>query len=260
MFVLVFLYSVAFALMDEDSSGSVDKKEFGHVLESIQKRATIPHLAHLNSVSHLASAKGGMIAQFFGKDGKEELTPAKFKNFLSKMKEELVRLEFSWYDFGNVGSISARDFALSVAGCARLKHIDGYLTRIEEMPDKLADKRITYADFTAFRGVWRRLRRLSVALEFWRDSSGRDVGPEDFISVVSRVMGINLPKHVVDVVFYLFNDPEGKLNTQFMLSVMNRHFETGPILNGSQKTEVSSQRKSFFDCINECSKKRRGGG
>ena len=245
--------------MDEDSSGSVDRHEFGNVLEAIQIRASVPYAMHLNKIVKLGEAKGGVIAQFFGKNGDRELTPKEFGQFISKMKEELVRLEFKWYDYSNIGSISARDFALSVVGCARLKHIDGYLTKIEEMPDALADERLTYADFQAFRGVWRHLRKLSVALEFWRDSSGQDFTPEDFRSVISRVMGINLSKTMIDVVFYLFTDPAGKLNTQFMLSVMNRHFETGPILNGAQKSDTPEGKKSFFDCVNECSTKRRGG-
>ena len=43
---------------------------------------------------------------------------------------ELLRLEFEHYDWRKQGSMSGRDFAHSVVGCARMKHLDAYLDKV----------------------------------------------------------------------------------------------------------------------------------
>ena len=239
--------------MDDDGSGKVDKKEFGKILEAIQTQALRPTTTHHKSPVQIATADGGLVSLFFGADGKQQLSPAMFKQFVTEMRDEMTRLEYEWYNYKGTGSISARDFALSIVGCARLKHVDGYLDKVHEMPATLANKKISFEEFKAFRAVWARLKRLSVALEFWRSSSGLPFSPKEFQSLVKRVMQIDLSDSVVDVIFYLFDHPEG-LNTHFMLSVMDRSYMTGPTLvDGAKK---AGNEKSFFDCMSECTKKR----
>ena len=255
---------VAFALMDQDGNGSVDVEEFHQVLMAIQSRASKApsHATHQRKTSvSLASSKGGLVTLFFGADGSKKLTPVVFKTFLSDFREGMMELEFKWYDFRNKGSIAARDFALSVVGCARLKHIDEYLDQIEAMPKEIAEKQVTYEDFKAFRSVWRRLRQLAVALEFWRHSSGRDFSPAELISVVDRVMKVKLPPQIVDVLFYLFSGEEGCLNTHYMLRVMDRHFEAGlgqAMENGAMGGGGGGGegQRGLFECLSKCTKKQ----
>jgi Ca2+-binding EF-hand superfamily protein len=255
--------AVAFALMDHNGNGSVDREEFSKVLKAIQSRASHPSSIQHKISANLMSAQGGLVKQFFGADGKKELTPERFKKFLAEMREAMTRLEFQYYDYNDKGYICARDFALSIVGHARIKHVDGYLDKIDDMPKDLAQKRITYDEFRMLRLVWRRLRQLSVALEFMKSSSGMDFTPEEFIDIVSRVMKCTLPQSMVDVLYYLFGSANGGLNTAFMMSVMDRSFETGPVIGGDQSGKKSmgggGGGKSFFDCVSECTAKRSNG-
>ena len=243
--------------MDYNGNGAVDRQEFTKVLQAIQTRASHPSAIQHKITANLISANGGLVKQFFGPDGKKELTPDRFKKFLAEMREAMTLLEFQYYDYNNKGYITAKDLALSIIGHARIKHVDGYLDKIDEMPADLAQKRITYEDFRMLRLVWRRLRQLSVALEFMKSSSGMDFTPVEFIDIVSRVMKCKLPQSMVDVLFYLFSGPNGGLNTQFMMSVMDRSFETGPLIGGDQSGKNLSVGKSFFDCVSECTSARK---
>jgi hypothetical protein len=247
--------------MDYDGNGSVDRTEFSNVLQAIQSRASHPSSIQHKISADLISAQGGLVKQFFGADGKKELTPDRFKKFLAEMREAMTRLEFQYYDYNDKGYIKAADFALSVIGHARIKHVDGYLDKVENMPKDLAEKRITYDEFRMLRLVWRRLRQLSVALEFMKSSSGTDFTPAEFVDIVSRVMKVKLPDTMVDVLYYLFGDANGGLNTVFMMSVMDRSFETGPVINGSDTSgsKGGGKKKSFFDCVSECTAKRNNG-
>jgi len=248
--------------MDHNGNGSVDREEFSKVLKAIQSRAS-----HSSSIQHkisadLMSAEGGLVEQFFGTNGKKELTPGSFKRFLAEMREALTRLEFQYYDYNDKGYIFARDFALSIVGHARIKHVDGYLDKIDDMPKDISQKRITYEEYRMLRLVWRKLRQLSIALEFMKSSSGMDFTPDEFIEIISRVMKCKLSQAMVDVLYYLFGNQHGGLNTVFMMSVMDRSFETGPVIGGDQSGNNSGSggsSKSFFDCVSECAAKLRNG-
>lgn len=248
--------------MDHNGNGSVDRQEFSKVLKAIQSRASHPSSIQHKNNANLMSADGGLVKLFFGTNGKKELTPGNFKKFLAEMREALTRLEFQYYDYNDKGYISARDFALSIVGHARMKHVDGYLDKIDDMPKDISEKRITYEEYRMLRLVWRRLRQLSIALEFMKSSSGMDFTPDEFIDIVSRVMKCKLPRTMVDVLYHLFGNRNGGLNTVFMMSVMDRSFETGPVLGGDQggkKSGSGGGSKSFFDCVSECTAKLSNG-
>jgi Ca2+-binding EF-hand superfamily protein len=248
--------------MDHNGNGAVDRQEFSKVLKAIQARASHPSSIQHKIRADLMSAQGGLVRQFFGTDGKKELTPDRFKKFLAEMREAMTRLEFQYYDYNEKGYITAKDFALSIVGHARIKHVDGYLDKIAEMPKELAENRINYDEFRMMRLVWRKLRQLSVALEFMKSSSGMDFTPEEFVDIVSRVMKCKLPQSMVDVIYFLFGNANGGLNTVFMMSVLDRSFETGPVIAGGdtsgkmKSSSGGSGSKSFFECVSECTAKR----
>lgn len=232
--------------MDHDGNGEVDAEEFSVLLEGLAARAArrTPSLRHAPGA--LRKGTSGLVATFFkGRHGRLSLQT--FEKFIADLRTEVVRLEFSYYDFRKQGSITGRAFAHSVVGCARIKHIDDYLDRVDALPPHLAAARVSPAEFAAFRGVWRRLRRLAVALEFWAASSGA-LSRADFQSVASRVMGATLAPPLVDVLFHLFANDDGSLNAGFMVAVMDRGFETG--LSVSERAKAGPA--SFLECMAKC--------
>ncbi|KAL6974038.1 hypothetical protein U1Q18_028221 [Sarracenia purpurea var. burkii] len=109
---------------------------------------------------------GGLLEYFFGKDGKECLQHGKFVQFLRDLHEEILRLEFAHYDYKSEGSISAKDFALSMIASADMRHINNFLDRVEEFDEEadLRDIRITFEEFVNFSELRKRLRPLSQAI------------------------------------------------------------------------------------------------
>ena len=73
----------------------------------------------------------GLLSAFFGADGRGQLSKEAFRAFVLELRDELLRLEFEWYDWRRQGAISGRDFAHSIVSCARLKHVDAYLDKCQ---------------------------------------------------------------------------------------------------------------------------------
>ena len=64
---------------------------------------------------------------------------------------QMLRLEFDHYDYKGRGSISAKDFTLSMVASADLNHLNRLLDRVEELNKKptLSEIRITFEEFKA---------------------------------------------------------------------------------------------------------------
>ncbi|PSC74405.1 ARF guanine-nucleotide exchange factor GNOM isoform B [Micractinium conductrix] len=244
---------VAFRLMDKDGSGKVDHDEFGQLLAAIHARANKPSVTMRKSVSSSSGGSGednlhGLLSAFFGADGRGQLSKEAFRAFVLELRDELLRLEFEWYDWRRQGAISGRDFAHSIVSCARLKHVDAYLDKCQAMPAELAGLRVSFEEFRQFRDVWRQLRLLSVALEFMKNTGGK-VGRSEFAFTVLHVLGIKLRPQIVDVMFYLFGAEGDHLNVNYMYQVLNRHYATG--LTASYQFSKEPKTKSYLECDDE---------
>jgi len=77
-----------------------------------------------------------------------------------------LRLEFSHYDYNKRGSISAKDFALSLVASADVNHISKLLDRVEELnrDQQLRDLRLTYREFQDFAELRKKLQSFSLAI------------------------------------------------------------------------------------------------
>ena len=61
-------------------------------------------LPHDTRLSSRKPAGGGLMARFFGRDGRGQLSLRQFADYVASLREELVRLEFKHYDWqGKVG-------------------------------------------------------------------------------------------------------------------------------------------------------------
>lgn len=253
----------SFTCIDENGNGSIDKKEFSRLLEALDDRSKRPMSPSLrkSSTGSLGEARAGMLELFFGK-GQKTLSLKTFLKFLQDFRAELVRLEYCFYDYDRKGYISGRDFAYSVVGPARLKHMDGYLDKVQDMTEDLTNSKITFKDFQVFRQVWEQLPALAVALDFWQGVHGK-VYAEDFRKIVKRVLHCDLPQVQVDILFYLFGDSDGDdgdgghgqaLNVNFLFQVLNRHYCVKGLTSSSSLAgkQHGQEERGFLECVTSC--------
>lgn len=77
-----------------------------------------------------------------------------------------MSLEFAHYDYKSRGTISAKDFALSMVASADMNHINKFLDRVDQLNEEpnLKNIRITFEDFKKFAELRKQLRPLSLAI------------------------------------------------------------------------------------------------
>lgn len=75
-------------------------------------------------------------------------------------------MEFDHYDYKVRGSISAKDFALSMVASADMSHLDRLLERVDELNNEphLREIRINLDEFNHFAELRRKLQPFSLAL------------------------------------------------------------------------------------------------
>lgn len=100
----------------------------------------------------------------------------------------MLKLEFAHYDYKLRGSISAKDFALSMVASADLNHLNRLLNRVDVLNSEpsLSDMRITYEDFRSFAELRRRLRPFALALSSYGKVNGL-LTKRDFQRAASNV-------------------------------------------------------------------------
>ncbi|KAH9311458.1 hypothetical protein KI387_026493, partial [Taxus chinensis] len=162
--------SAAFKMFDRDNDGEIDREEFRKVMKLMRAK-------HRQGVAHRDGRRsgfkvedsvenGGLLQFFFGKDGKNRLQLVEFERFIRDLHKEIIKLEFEHYDYQSHGTISAKDFALSMVAAADMKHINQYLDRIDDMTNDpaLSNIRITRNEFWSFVELRRKLHPLALAM------------------------------------------------------------------------------------------------
>lgn len=168
----------------------------------------------------------GIVEYFFGKDGNERLKHDKFVTFLRNLHEEILHLEFDHYDVKSEGTISAKDFALSMVASADINLINKFLDRVDVLDNNLhlKDMRITFEEFKAFADLRKNLHLMSFAIFCYGEVNGF-LAKEDFIRAASQVCGISLTGNVVDVVFHVFDsNNDGNLCSEEFLRAMHKRW------------------------------------
>ncbi|GJT86852.1 calcium uptake protein, mitochondrial-like protein, partial [Tanacetum coccineum] len=224
-------FSIAFKMFDLDNNGEIDKEEFKKVMELMraQHRQGSQYRDRVRSGLKVSTPveNDGLLEYFFGKDGKSRLPHEKFVQFLNDLHNEILSLEFSHYDYKSRGTISAKDFALSMVASADMKHIDKFLDRVEQLKDEpnLANIRITFEDFKKFSELRTQLRPLSLAIFSFGKVNGL-LTKKDFQRAAEQVCGISLSDNVVDMIYYLFDvNRDGRLSSDEFLRVLQRREE-----------------------------------
>lgn len=100
----------------------------------------------------------------------------------------MILLEFAHYDYKKRGTISAKDFALSMVASADMNHLNKLLDRVTELHNQLhlSDIRITFEEFKNFAELRRKLQPFSLALFSYGKVNGL-LTKEDFQRAASQV-------------------------------------------------------------------------
>lgn len=220
-------FFVAFKMFDRNNNGEIESKEFKKVMAWM--RSHNRQGAHSNGLRfgrrvHKPVERAGVLEYFFGKDGKQRIKYEKFVQFLRDLHEEILRLEFDHYDFKSRGSISAKDFALSMVASADVNHINKFLDRVDELSDSsnLSNIRITFEEFKEFANLRKKLHPLTVAIFSYGKINGL-LTKEDFKRAASQVCGVSLTDNVVDVVFHVFDaNRDGNLSAEEFLRALQK--------------------------------------
>ncbi|CAH8328464.1 unnamed protein product [Eruca vesicaria subsp. sativa] len=221
-------FAVAFKMFDTDNNGEIDKEEFKTVMSLMrsQHRQGIGHRDGLRAGLNMSGSveDGGLVEYFFGKDGSEKLKHDKFTQFLKDLTEEMLRLEFAHYDYKRRGTISAKDFALSMVAAADASHLGKLLDRVEDLSEHphLHDIRISLKEFKQFAELRSKLGPFSLALFAYGKANGL-LTMKDFKRAAYQVCGVSLSDSVIEIAFHVFDsNRDGNLSVEEFLRVLHR--------------------------------------
>ncbi|XP_030478260.1 calcium uptake protein, mitochondrial [Cannabis sativa] len=220
-------FSVAFKMFDLDNNGEIDREEFSKLMALM--RAQTREGAQCKDGRRLwpkavSTENGGLLEYFFGKDGKTPLRHERFDQFLRDLHNEILWLEFSHYDHKSQGTISAKDFALSLVASADINHINKLLNRVDkiETEPRLADIRITFEEFKEFANLRKQLQSFSLAIFSYGEVKS-SLTKMDFQRAASQVCGVSVTNNVVDIIFHVFDaNCDGRLSVNEFLTVLQR--------------------------------------
>ncbi|KAK4785712.1 hypothetical protein SAY86_002401 [Trapa natans] len=249
-------FSIAFKMFDIDNSGEIDSDEFKKVMNLMRSPKRSYGNSHHNhrgstgkrklmeiKAADQSNENSGLLEYFFGKDGNKKLQHDIFVQFLRDLHEEILRLEFAHYDFRSRGTISAKDFALSLVASADMSHTNKLLDKVEEMDNEpsLKDLRITFKEFKDFSDLRKELQSFSLALFSYGKVNGL-LTKKDFQRAASQVCGIKLTDKVVDIIFHVFKtDTDTTLDT----SINNTdHRESKHQLSSKEFVRVIQRRET----------------
>ncbi|PQM42022.1 calcium uptake protein 1 mitochondrial-like [Prunus yedoensis var. nudiflora] len=183
-------FTVAFKMFDLDNSGDIDREEFNKVMSLMRSQKNKTRMA----------------------TGSKDL------------HDEMLRLEFSHYDYKEQGTISAKDFALSLVASADISDTNKLLDRVDEVDNdpRLKDIKITYKEFKDFAELRKNLQSSSLAIFSYGEVNGL-LTKKDLQRAASQVCGISVPNNVIDIIFHVFDaNGDGDLSANEFVRVLQR--------------------------------------
>lgn len=210
-------FELAFGMFDTDGDGTLDKQEFLKILSVLKSHS--PVATQQRSV---AEADSGLIAHFFGRDGRKRMPYATFEKFLSDLHREVLRAEFEHAAGPGKSTLTPRQFAETVLSHTRSRYAYDLLAKARQLPTK---GEITWADYIAFHGLLENLDELQSAMNIYL--SAQDIERGFSKAEFKRAAGLVCKKTgsisdlIVDTVFAVFDkDGDNRLSSEEFITVL----------------------------------------
>eukprot|EP00794_Sanderia_malayensis_P016905 gene16905-18611_t len=243
---------IAFRMFDLNGDGDVSAEEFKRV-KTIFLSMTSTGMRHRDRSTTgnvlVEEAHSGIMAYFFGTDGKQKLTVDKFIEFKRKLQRQVMRLEFESYNPKN-GRITEVEFAEILLTYASFTDKD-HKKKIKRVKKEFSGEKegILFSDYLDFFSFLLNIRDIDMALSF-HTVAGQAVDTETFKQVAQTVAGVNLREHLVNVVFKLFDEnDDGQLSNREFVAVMKDKLFRG--LNKPKDTGLTRFLSSILTCARQ---------
>ncbi|XP_028297539.1 calcium uptake protein 3, mitochondrial-like [Gouania willdenowi] len=232
-------------MFDEDGNQMVDKKEF-LVLEEIfrkkkDKKEVSEDVQRLEQQPLHGKTETTLLVHFFGENGKAELKFEDFYKFMDNLQTEVLEIEFLSYSHG-MSTISEEDFARILLRYTSVNDVTGYLENVRHsIPD---EKGITFEEFRSFFQFLNNLEDFAIAMQMY-NFANRSIGQEEFTRAVFVATGIKLSRHLVNIVFKIFDeDHDDRLSHKEFIGVMKDR-----LLRRDRGFRVEEKFVSFKSCL-----------
>ncbi|EIE18603.1 hypothetical protein COCSUDRAFT_20509, partial [Coccomyxa subellipsoidea C-169] len=238
-FLLWAALNIIFSMFDDDDSGAISLQEFRRVTTALRLRLRrVSHLQRTGLQTDTGDETQGLLVTFFGKKGQDQLDLKHFAAFCTELHAELVRLEFLHYDIKGQGYISGTSFAHSLVSHCNMRNVDHFLSRIDNLPDKIKALKVTWAEFQQFAQLRQNVHKLAVALDFFYSTTDR-IGRADFQRAVAKILGDTLAEDLVDVIFAIY-DPKEQDNLAYKELLYALEKREGNMIYAKQMLDLNS--------------------
>eukprot|EP01087_Luapelamoeba_hula_P025113 TRINITY_DN9809_c0_g1_i2.p1 TRINITY_DN9809_c0_g1~~TRINITY_DN9809_c0_g1_i2.p1 ORF type:complete len:233 (+),score=32.63 TRINITY_DN9809_c0_g1_i2:65-700(+) len=200
---------------------------------------------HTHTYTQPQVQNAGMFTYFFGENGNAEITYPQFTEFLHKLKDGLLAMEFERYaSHENPNVMTARNFGMAVVSYAHPADVPHFLDRVNSLT--VNQGQITFAEFKAFSHALEKVEEIALAIQLY--ATGGSVNKPDFARAVDVISGVKLTQTQLDIIFHVFDrNGDGKLDANEVMSVMKKRANRG--LSHHRDTGFNRRLVCAWECL-----------
>ncbi|CAH8551396.1 unnamed protein product [Heterobilharzia americana] len=233
-------FEIAFKMLDRDSSGSVDAKEFmilNHIITENTKYMSADECQKCDLMLPEEHAYNTtLMTHLFGFAKTQNLSFSEFKKFMQNVQTEALEVEFQQYSLGT-STITPVDFARILLRYTKVSasEYDAFIMRLEKrVSPNIA---ITFSEFQKFFMFLNCLDDFVLAVKMYT-IAGQPISLLEFKRAIKACTGDELSSDVLAVVFALFdNDEDNCLSYQEFIHIM-RERHSGGLLRTSKNDNI----------------------
>jgi len=220
--------NTAFELFDINGDGVLDAKEFTFTCSKLSYNPggfgdyDITALDQTFKSEKLQDKDSGLLNLLFGKDRKNTMKQTEFAEFVQKLQDEMIELEFREYDKKCTGRITEVDLAQFLLKHAKLpaKQEKKMIKRVmNTWPQGYSNRGVSLPSFKNLYQALSGGEDLQRAMYFLDQGDG--VEYDEFQRIFQWVSKQELSDHVARVMFVLFdNDMDGKISSEDIQNIL----------------------------------------